>query len=1146
MVDKAFRASQGLDAADNNVINVADPRDGVLSDGVNQNYFIINNTVQPYDPTRDYAAGFIVDYNNRLYIANRDITAEAFNKTHWTNVRVDPVWKEMSPSTSVQSYVGDYITLNTSVSTFTAQLPASPEIGEMVVFHDRSGSAHLRPVTIARNGNTINGTATDYVLSTPYATLYFIYTTSNTWAVTKLEIDNKHTITSANASEGSPYQLASGENVYARTSTGKLWFKLPRYPNDQDVIKLYDLDAKNPVNYTQITVNENTTQLIETALGNVNTVESNLAGMVALVYDSTSMIWRTFVSDLRAREITVDVASYQAEPEQYLFITHQNVSAVSITLPIRPASGDWIEIIDTYSTATSTVTVQLDAAAITAGITIRGNVADVLKQQYSNVPKTYASHTSGTSFTIPEGTHGVNFRMYYKSDSKEWVVGRVIYRVDVADSAYPSRPGLIPLATQTQANAQNYTPDGLSDTVSPDTAITPKTLDTRRSTETLAGIARIATATEMQVITTGTHRNDVIVTPQHLNERQATETIRGLAEIATQTETRSTTLDTHIITPQKFHAAQAEEALTGVAMLVTAGGLSRSGRVGTGTGVFEIENHTKIVTPKMLDEYRATEYQPGTLWIANATEINVNDSTVNDAIITPAKFAAWKATTTIRGIVSTATQTEVNATSGSGERWNNVFVTPETLNSRTPTESRRGVVEIATQAETNLGTDDIRFITPLKFSTWLSYNHFSTDTTTGLNYSGNIWNGVSFDISAATETQIGTLRIATQTEANAQSSALDTVAITPLKLNARRSTTTQYGIARIATDAEIDAGTVATEVFVTPAGLLRWTRTSPNSRSTSIQYGTSRNATLAETWVGDSTAGSSQAYTAYITDGFYVSPRGLNHALQNYLPLHATADNSQLLDSLDSTQFARSDTNDTISGVYTFTANDLKIQGASPRLTLVETDNSNKTWFLISDSGNYDIRESGTTRMRINAGGATTFSSSLSVGTTLTVGTTISEGGTLLSAKYLGISANAVSASKWQTARTITFGGDLTGSFSIDGSGNVTASAQVVDNSHNHSGSNITSGIIDSARTVQATTTARGTVQLTSDRTGQSETLAATQKSVYELDQTLSAATLNKGTYDYIAFRDYIQVGSVRISANSSGILEFGYGYPIA
>ena len=50
---------------------------------------------------------------------------------------------------------------------------------------------------------------------------------------------------------------------------------------------------------------------------------------------------------------------------------------------------------------------------------------------------------------------------------------------------------------------------------------------------------------------------------------------------------------------------------------------------------------------------------------------------------------------------------------------------------------------------------------------------------------------------------------------------------------------------------------------------------------------------------------------------------------------------------------------------------------------------------------------------------------------------------------------SASSAAKWTTARTITLAGDLSGNVSIDGSANVTLTATVVDDSHNHVISNV-------------------------------------------------------------------------------------------
>lgn len=55
----------------------------------------------------------------------------------------------------------------------------------------------------------------------------------------------------------------------------------------------------------------------------------------------------------------------------------------------------------------------------------------------------------------------------------------------------------------------------------------------------------------------------------------------------------------------------------------------------------------------------------------------------------------------------------------------------------------------------------------------------------------------------------------------------------------------------------------------------------------------------------------------------------------------------------------------------------------------------------------------------------------------------------------LGINANAVSASKWATARTITLTGDVTGSVSIDGSANVSITTVIGDDSHNHTIANV-------------------------------------------------------------------------------------------
>ena len=53
------------------------------------------------------------------------------------------------------------------------------------------------------------------------------------------------------------------------------------------------------------------------------------------------------------------------------------------------------------------------------------------------------------------------------------------------------------------------------------------------------------------------------------------------------------------------------------------------------------------------------------------------------------------------------------------------------------------------------------------------------------------------------------------------------------------------------------------------------------------------------------------------------------------------------------------------------------------------------------------------------------------------------------------LTGNAATASKWATARTLTLDGDVSGSVSVDGSANVTLTATVADDSHNHIISNV-------------------------------------------------------------------------------------------
>jgi hypothetical protein len=118
--------------------------------------------------------------------------------------------------------------------------------------------------------------------------------------------------------------------------------------------------------------------------------------------------------------------------------------------------------------------------------------------------------------------------------------------------------------------------------------------------------------------------------------QQATETIAGIAEIATQAEVDAGVDDLRFVTPAKLSAFpavnQATETVAGIAELAT------QGQTNSGS------NDTTIVTPLKLANRTATQSRAGVIEIATQGEV---DAGVDDTrAVTPAKLAA---ATTVSG-----------------------------------------------------------------------------------------------------------------------------------------------------------------------------------------------------------------------------------------------------------------------------------------------------------------------------------------------------------------------------------------------------------------------------------------------------------------------------------------------------------------
>ena len=70
--------------------------------------------------------------------------------------------------------------IDTTSTTITATLPASPAIGDFVQFIDYAGTFDTNNFTVGRNGNKIQGDATDLTVSVERAGLTLVYTGSST------------------------------------------------------------------------------------------------------------------------------------------------------------------------------------------------------------------------------------------------------------------------------------------------------------------------------------------------------------------------------------------------------------------------------------------------------------------------------------------------------------------------------------------------------------------------------------------------------------------------------------------------------------------------------------------------------------------------------------------------------------------------------------------------------------------------------------------------------------------------------------------------------------------------------------------------------------------------------------------------------
>ncbi|AUE22854.1 long tail fiber proximal subunit [Aeromonas phage Ah1] len=975
MALQPLRATAGLDAAGKRAINFGYPDKSFGGDGVNVDFFIYENTIQPHSPSRTYPKDFAVVYNDRIYISQVAITApEAFNLNKWKATRVDPSWRVVTSTANLQGNVrqGEYILSQVvgANSVYTMPFDAAngiPAAGDTVVVKDNGFATHDYEIVVNGNGKNINGHPT-YRITLAGSTTVFIY--NGTEWVAQVWSPGEHNRTYVSSSSYIPgenwFRAKVGDHLVRETQYGGgIRIRLPRYANHGDTIVTYDLDGLNPVTKTELFVYPNSGHKILTGVGAtpVDSVKSDTTGFGYFIFDARTNQWRIFESDRAVRWNRIE-SNYTAILGEKLAVhAAKSTDTITVTFPQDASNGDSFIIDTSYMVQGSKIVLKIPDAQANDYIVPDDNALSTpYVTKYRDIVKDLTKFTTKSeSLTIDGRSHQwefTYFRNALNTGLDVWVLitnSPVPFRVDRNDTSFV---GLAAIANQEEVN-KNKEQITAGQNRDCEAFVTPETLANKIATMTMRGIARIATDAESKA-TSGNNEawNGVIMTPEKVNNRLATETMRGVLTVATQAQANAMSGTGEMwaqtaITPKVLDGRKATETQTGITYQVIQAGAKQAERGTKGVGVHDFDEHYRYVTPKTLFEKVATDTSQGMGFTATQAEANAGtDNHANGPLFVTAKtLHGRQATTELTGLSRAVTDAEMS--SNTPPTGDNIHVTPDAIVKRTANETRWGLAETATQAEVDAGVlHDRYFITPLTNKVWLDGTRLTVEDSSGLTTEGTIWKGQKFDIKLATETQRGSLRVATQAESNTMINPIDDTVITPKKLNARVATETLTGIIEIATKAEADTGTDATRAM-TPIRVIDSIRTSVNHRMTDSRYGVGMMCVLANdasantVWQGDDIKGSTRPIGSYANDNIVVSPRALNTALSHYLPILGVAESSRSMDTADGTRVEADDwirrtVAQTITGAMKFTEN-VVVEKRTTRIVLNDSGTGHNT-----------------------------------------------------------------------------------------------------------------------------------------------------------------------------------------------------------
>jgi len=132
---------------------------------------IVAADIAPGTITNDKLAGSIA--NDKL--ANSSITVNGSSVSLGGSVSAGKVSWQSVKTADFNAVAGEGYFIDTTSSAITATLPASPSAGDTIAFKDYAGTFATNNLTIARNGNNIQGVANDSLLSTNRASVVLVY-----------------------------------------------------------------------------------------------------------------------------------------------------------------------------------------------------------------------------------------------------------------------------------------------------------------------------------------------------------------------------------------------------------------------------------------------------------------------------------------------------------------------------------------------------------------------------------------------------------------------------------------------------------------------------------------------------------------------------------------------------------------------------------------------------------------------------------------------------------------------------------------------------------------------------------------------------------------------------------------------------------